>query len=632
MPKDFFDACFQMGCNVGTSGWPDILGRAIYSAVAQEDFGKKPIRVLSLFSGAGGLDIGFHDAGFQIVESVEIEEKFCASLLANSGDGKYFGRMKVNCLDIRKYEPSFDDIDFIIGGPPCQTFSAAGRRANGVLGTDDARGTLFQEYGRLLNTLKPRGFLFENVYGIVGAQGGRPWRDILDYFSAAGYGLHYRVLDAADYGVPQHRERLIIVGLREGNYKFPRPLFGPDSAEQIPFYTASDAIASAPIDSNGVPPAIGGRYGNLIPEIPPGLNYSYFTEKMGNPKALFAWRSKFSDFMYKADPDAPVRTIKAQGGQYTGPFHWENRHFTVPEYKRLQTIPDAYIIAGGRQTQIQQIGNSVPPQLARILALTIREQVFGRAIPFAIETLGEEETLSFRKRKAALTERYQAKAKAALKRQKAPADTSISQISYVAFLDKDFGFNAGTDSNGESFLVEVINGHELLVSLKEQEPGDLTELAALQIMPAAKWTLPYSDIRVIGTGSTPLLTTALWKAAEYCLASSGFKADLVQLSGYYQYPSQIVCKLTSEGLPIDFTAIKAVTSGKATRQLLSGEDIAPLLGVSPNSILPVAQELRTLGYEVRNHNTNSQIPEGYWLIPYEFPTLTPLSVQLRKRL
>ena len=78
-----------------------------------------------------------------------------------------------------------------------------------------------------------------------------------------------------------------------------------------------------------------GRYGHLLAEVPPGLNYSFFTEKMGHPRPVFAWRSKFSDFLYKADPSEPIRTLKAQGGQYTGPFHWANRPFTIGEFKRL---------------------------------------------------------------------------------------------------------------------------------------------------------------------------------------------------------------------------------------------------------------------------------------------------------
>lgn len=632
MADSFTKNCAQLGCDIASSGWPDHFGRIMRDAIVREDNGKEPIRVLSLFSGAGGLDIGFHDAGFQIIESVEIEKKFCASLAANSGEGRFFSQAKVNCLDIREYHPLFNDIDFIIGGPPCQTFSAAGRRANGVLGTDDARGTLFQEYARLLATLKPKGFLFENVYGIIGAQGGRPWHDILDYFTRAGYKLFYRVLDAADYGVPQHRERLIIVGLRDGLYHFPRPLFGPDSTDNTPFYSASTAIESAPLDDNGIPPVIGGRYGNLIPEIPPGLNYSYFTEKMGNPNAIFAWRSKFSDFMYKADPDAPVRTIKAQGGQYTGPFHWENRHFTVPEYKRLQTFPDDYIISGGRQTQIQQIGNSVPPQLARILALTIRSQVFNRSIPFRLDSLDEKDVLGFRKRKALLTKQYQAKAKAALKKHTVPAVLKTGSELLYASLDSSFGFIASSERlSHQDYLINVARKKELSVSVISQSSEPASTSITLQIVPADTWTLPYSCISAKGSGDDRLLLTIVWKAIEYTLSSISLKADLVQLSGYYQYPSQISCVLTGDGLPLSSTILEVITNGAATRKLLSEEEMALKLGTAVADINAIAKQLRKLGYEVRNHNTNSQIPNGYWLIPYEFPTLTPLSVQLRKQ-
>lgn len=92
---------------------------------------------------------------------------------------------------------------------------------------------------------------------------------------------------------------------------------------------------------------------------------------MGHPNPIFAWRSKFSDFLYKADPNVPVRTIKAQGGAYTDPVHWDNRFFAYPEYKRLQTFPDDYEISGTKQIAIKQIGNSVPPQMARMMAIAI---------------------------------------------------------------------------------------------------------------------------------------------------------------------------------------------------------------------------------------------------------------------
>ena len=548
---------------------------------------------------------------------------FCDTLEKNSGQGKYFGETKVNCIDIRQYDPDLRGVDFIIGGPPCQTFSAAGRRANGVLGTTDARGVLFREYVRLLKKFEPVGFLFENVYGIVGAEGGGPWREIVESFSDAGYTLHYRILDAADYGAPQHRERLIIVGLRKGSYVFPRPLFGPDSRTGLPFYSAAEAIETAPNISDDIPGSIDGRYGHLIPEIPPGLNYSYYTEKLGNPRPVFAWRSKFSDFMYKADPDVPVRTIKAQGGQYTGPFHWENRHFSVPEYKRLQTFPDAYEICGGRGGQIKQIGNSVPPQLARILALSIRDQVFHRAIPFPLDTLAPEERLGFRQRKRLLTKEYQEKAKKAIASQ-APTAAREPATQYTADINDGFGLVEGSDC---CYKISVRRGQSLIVDVSESRKFE--SKYDILIEPVSDWTLPAVDIRGHAEGSGPMVLTVLWKAIEKALVDMGTKADLVQLAGYYQYAPSVKCELTCADDDAGHM-LRLVTSGAVTRAMESTEDIAKKLEVGEEDVLGVAKMLRSLGYEVRNWNTNAQIPRGCWIIPYEFPTLTPKSIQLHK--
>lgn len=629
MKPNFSEACLEIGCDIRTSGWPDSFGASIYRAISAYDHPSDAVNVLSLFSGAGGLDIGFRDAGFKIVESVEIEEKFCETLSLNSGTDKYFHDAKVNCKDIREYHPAFDQIDFIIGGPPCQTFSAAGRRASGVLGTADERGLLFREYGRLLRELHPKGFLFENVYGIVGAQKGRAWKEILRYFSDAGYKLHYRILDAADYGAPQHRERLIIVGLRTGDFKFPAPVFGPDSEEHTPFYSAALAIETAPEDPDGLPPKIGGRYGDLIPEIPPGLNYSYFTEKMGNPKAIFAWRSKFSDFMYKADPEVPVRTVKAQGGQYTGPFHWDNRHFSVAEFKRLQTFPDEYLIAGSRQTQIHQIGNSVPPQLSRILALSVRDQVFGLSNPIPLTYLNEDTELGFRKRKRELSRSYQQKAKQALQNHASSKKLNFDHASYCAVLSQDFDFRAIERMNGGFDIEQSISDNVLRISALQIETCPKADFS-ICVQPAGKWSFPFLEILASGKGESELAFTAAWKAIEKQLRDAGAKADLVQLSGYYQYVSLIKCDLKIEGLCEYPSALQAIVRGAATRRTLYGPELADLLGVEFGQLGIVAKWLRTLGYEIRNTNTNSQIPKDYWLIPYEFPTLNPLSIQLRK--
>lgn len=167
-------------------------------------------------------------------------------------------------------------------------------------------------------------------------------------------------------------------------------------------------------DISDIEPGLGGRFGHLLEDIPPGLNYSFYTKQMGYPNPIFSWRSKFSDFLYKADPDTPVRTIKAQGGQYTGPFSWENRRFSITELKRLQTIPDDYEIVGNRQVVIEQIGNSVPPQLGRILALSILDQVINVGLSFNFAYLPESKKLGFRQRKRKLTEVYFQKAQIAI--------------------------------------------------------------------------------------------------------------------------------------------------------------------------------------------------------------------------
>jgi len=173
------------------AGWCDKFGLSLRQWLMQH--GHTPIKTLSLFSGGGGLDIAFHDAGFDIVQMVEVEAKYVQTLRQNSMPGKWLENSKAICVDIREYFPHTElEVDFIIGGPPCQSFSAAGRRAAGVSGTKDARGILFQEYVRLLKTLKPKGFLFENVYGITGARNGKDWQKIQNAFKEAGYTIYFR--------------------------------------------------------------------------------------------------------------------------------------------------------------------------------------------------------------------------------------------------------------------------------------------------------------------------------------------------------------------------------------------------------------------------------------------------------
>ncbi len=626
--------------------WPDRFGDSLYKWVRNNEY--PSISTLSLFSGAGGLDIGFHDSGFKVLEMVEIDSRFAETLEANSTPKGFFDGANVRCIDINDYTaPKNFKADFIIGGPPCQTFSAAGRRAAGVKGINDPRGTLFQQYVRLLRTLKPRGFLFENVYGIIGAEGGEPWKEIQRTFRESGYTICWRVLDAADYGVPQHRERLFIVGLREGEkkYLFPYPTHGPDSITPRPFYTAEEAISGIE-ENNLLKYKINGRWGHLIEDIPPGLNYSFYTPEMGHPKPVFAWRSKFSDFMYKADPKVPVRTIKAQGGLYTGPFSWENRHFSVSEIKRLQTFPDDYKISGGRQVCLHQIGNSVPPQIGRILALSIMHQIFGIAPPFPMHYLPENRTLGFRSRKRALTKVYFEKAKiaiASLDKQKdndSPKLVLPSEIKFYLSSSFDLGENKKKDSfpvrlkfkdDGKSIIIdgEATNS-------KIRSDSNFQYSIFIESSLEETWPIPLENASLIARSSDPNLFTSLWKAFEWGVAKKYGIDDLVQLSNYYQYSPRLKAKLKVEirNSPLlpEWYILEKVVSGIGVAVQLSLDSFSDKWNVPRESIISSFHFLRSIGYEVRSHNTNPQIKNGDFLVPYSFPTLASRSVQLRKKI
>jgi DNA (cytosine-5)-methyltransferase 1 len=623
--------------------WCDRFGLSLHHWLKQQ--GHIPIKTLSLFSGGGGLDIAFHDAGFDIVQMIELEVKYVQTLEKNSMSGKWLENSQAICIDIKEFFPSPDlKVDFIIGGPPCQSFSAAGRRASGVAGTSDFRGILFQEYVRLIKILQPKGFLFENVYGITGAQKGKDWQEIQNAFKQAGYKIYYRVLDAADYGVPQHRERLFIVGLKEGNYLFPCPTHGPDSPGEEPFYSAKEAVAG--VDISNPEEGIKGRYGHLLKDIPPGLNYSFYTEEMGHPNPIFSWRSKFSDFLYKADPEMPVRTIKAQGGQYTGPFSWKNRKFTIAELKRLQTIPDAYELVGNQQVCIEQIGNSVPPQLGRILALSILEQVMGVSLPFPMHYLQANKQLKFRQRKRQLTERYAQKAREAIALLKINQQTtSISSVNgtnhrqAIRFLSSDFAWSEQQIPGSIKINIQYeLNEYCWVITGYSGDYLKEYNQFIIDISPSRNnknWVLDTKKVKLCANDLDQNLFTALWKAFEEKLIEITGMADLVQLSGYYQYKPRMTALMTfNSELKVDifWHIIQCVVRGIGVANQLTIEDFAFLWEVEAENIFFYLQSLRSMGYEVRNHNTNPQIKKGQYLIPYAFPTLRPRSVQLRKNL
>ena len=594
------------------------------------------VKTLSLFSGAGGLDIGFHDVGFDIRSMVEIDEKFSNTLTANTGKEKYFGDSSVHNVDIKDVSAEcFDDVDFIIGGPPCQTFSAAGRRAAGVPGLKDSRGNLFEEYVRLLHELQPRGFLFENVYGVIGAENGTAWKKILSAFRGVGYEVSWRILDSADYGVPQHRERVFIVGIKNDHFHFPRPTHGPDSLSERVFVNAATAVHDLKVSNVDASREVRGRFGKLLQDIPPGLNYSFFTTELGHPNPIFAWRSKFSDFLYKAHPEFPVRTLKAQGGQYTGPFHWDNRPFSLGELRRLQTFPDRYVLKGGRGAAIHQIGNSVPPQQARMLALAVLEQVFDVDLPVPLTYLSSNEKLGFRSRKRSLTPFYRKLAAAALGDKKFSAKKVDEKRSFSLTVRPDFTLEVeGAKVVGDFLAKTKLNEDTWKIALNSN--GGTHKRIQILVKPrhTTRWPLPTQKVVI----TAPMQESSLfasWRFFETQLIHHNIKADLVQLCNYYQYTPQINATLSyntnGQNQPFwDFAA--KLTSGLGTRKILSLGKLAKIYELSPEDLITYFLRLRKLGFEIRNHNTNIQIPLDHYLIPYSFPTLTSQSVQRNKHL
>jgi DNA (cytosine-5)-methyltransferase 1 len=235
-------------------------------------------------------------------------------------------------------------------------------------------------YLETLRLTGPRAFVFENVYGFAY----KVHRDALDHMIGSaqrlGYSCAWRVVNAADYGVPQIRERFILVGTREPGFVFAEPTHAKDPGRDLladelkAWCTAGEAIGDLDTDENADDGGhfAGGQYHDLLRQIPPGDNYLYFTAKRGHPTPKFEWRSRYWSFLLKLSPDLPSWTIQARRSNNMGPFHWRNRILRIAEVKRLQSFPDEWSLAGTVEQQWRQVGNAVPPLLAQRLGEAIR--------------------------------------------------------------------------------------------------------------------------------------------------------------------------------------------------------------------------------------------------------------------
>jgi len=411
--------------------------------------GKSEFIAADLFSGAGGLSFGFQQAGFHIVLANDINPEYAFTYQANHPDTKFFCESiedlsasdVLKATDLRK-----NDIDVLVGGPPCQGFSInAPKRLQ-----EDARNHLFQHYGRLvLEGLRPKVVLMENVPGMLSLERGDFIKAIYDLFQGAGYRMRHMVLCAAHYGIPQERWRLIFIGtlLKDVEITFPKPThYAPVRANftggrdltwlrfirngderprlegQLsfpyhktfryplrPFLPVRDAIGDLPclairggseeMDYNSYPHtpyqramrrnstklynhsagALSKQNLERLRHIPPGGSWRDIPYELLPKGMKLARRSDHTRRYGRIDPDGLSGTILTKCDPHWGSFfHWsQDRALTVREAARIQSFPDTYRFYGSRVSQYEQVGNAVPPLLAKVLADHIKTAILG---------------------------------------------------------------------------------------------------------------------------------------------------------------------------------------------------------------------------------------------------------------
>lgn len=355
------------------------------------------LKLISLFTGAGGLDLGFEAAGFDTAVAVEMDGMCCKTLRHNR-------RWPVIHRDIHDV-PSSEilacaglvrgEAELLVGGPPCQPFSKSGFWATGdSKRLKDPRASTLDAYLRVLEDALPQAFLLENVAGIAfkgkseGLEYLRERVAEVNRRTGASYKFETLRVNASHYGVPQTRERMLIVGHREG-LKFGRldPTHSPvpgngsrfdfETSTLLPSTNAWDAIGHLETHVDGEL-SLSGKWADLLPSIPEGENYLYHTDR-GGGEPLFGWRRRFWNFLLKLAKDKPSWTLTAQPGPATGPFHWDNRHLSAMELCALQTFPSGYKVLGTRAEVQKQVGNAVPSALAELVGLKMRARFFGEA-------------------------------------------------------------------------------------------------------------------------------------------------------------------------------------------------------------------------------------------------------------
>ena len=328
------------------------------------------VRCVSIFSGAGGLDVGAESAGANIVACVENDPDAAETLRLNFGGnvGHEVIEDDINNVDFTQLRA--DEPTILIGGPPCQPFSK-----NGYWITNDNRlidedpRNMIGSFLRAVSELEPTGFLFENVESILHPTNIATLEKFVAKARKLGYNCTVYRANSADFGVPQKRKRVFVFASRNTKNSIPQPHpthSDPKKPELMngfrPYEGVGNFISKYSSDKFYEPQenANGGNYYYELKNVPPGKNYIALSSLENYDGRKFRTGGRFWNFLHKLHPDQPSITVAAQPGPWVGPFHWENRRLRVPEIAAIQTFPDRYKFHGTRRSIQKQIGNAVP--------------------------------------------------------------------------------------------------------------------------------------------------------------------------------------------------------------------------------------------------------------------------------
>lgn len=352
---------------------------------------KRPV-CISLFSGCGGLDLGLEAAGFRVAIATDADET-CAETYQRNFQGVPYVVGKIGSVTTDQLLAAgnlkADKVDLLVGGPPCPAFSKSRfYRTEKPRALDDpVAAETIGGYLRVLRDVRPTAFLLENVRGLAYGVHREALTHVLETAAELGYTAKWQIVNAADYGAPQIRERCLVTGALDGAITPPLPTHqksGPTLLDEVPgWVTAGDVLRDLDTEDNASDEGhfAGGQHHETLRGIPPGDNYLFYTAERGHPNPKFIWRSRYWSFLLKLSPNLPSWTIQARRSNNMGPFHWRNRILRIEEIKRLQTFPDSFELAGNIEKQWRQIGNAVPPILGqRFGEAIVRHLATGRKI------------------------------------------------------------------------------------------------------------------------------------------------------------------------------------------------------------------------------------------------------------